>query len=50
MTIYQNKITATYRIRLVADDDSFDYKDIHGKWTGVFLRNMESSSVVEEIK
>lgn len=50
VTIYQNKITATYRIRLVADDDSFDYKDIHGKWTGVFLRNMESSSVVEEIK
>lgn len=49
-TIYQNKITATYRIRLVANDDSFDYKDIYGKWTGAFLRNMESSSVVEEIK
>ncbi len=49
-TVYYNKITATYRIRLVADDDSFDYKDIHGKWTGAFFRNMESRSVIEEIK
>ncbi len=50
MTLYQNKMTATYCIRLVADDDSFDYKEIYGKWTGTLFRNMDSSFVLEEIK
>ncbi|MDR2950614.1 MAG: hypothetical protein LBV71_15615 [Prevotella sp.] len=48
-TVYQDKITATYSIRFVSKKDWFDYKEIQGKWTGVFFRDIEENPVVEEI-
>ncbi len=47
--VYQDKVTATYSIRFVSQKDWSEYKEIQGKWTGVFFRDMEEDSVVEEI-
>lgn len=47
-TIYKNKITATYIIDLVSED--LVHKEIQGKWTGVFFKNIESNETVTEIE
>lgn len=47
-TIYQNKITATYIISFFSED--LGYKEIKGKWTGVFFKNLTGNTLFEEIK
>lgn len=49
-SIKYNKVRASYLIRLEEENNSFDYIEITGKWTGLVFSNMEKSIVASEIK